>query len=184
MVRFEMNYKKADMNAFFNDIVKKGLVKKLLAVYSLIGGSIFLIFMAVSILIDGKHSFKPIPFIFLGVFIVLIFLAINRTIRNVPDKMYRDFQSAYDGGTIICTFTDDRVWIESNTENNDGNGQILYSALEKAIESDNYFYIFVDLASAQIIKKDSIVEGTIHEVENYLKQSLGNKYINISKYRG
>ena len=113
---------------------------------------------------------------------VLVFLAVARTVRNTPEKMYRKFSESYDGNTVICRFEDDRMYVESDT-NGDDDGYILYSALEKAIESDNYFYVFINQSTAQIVKKSAVTEGSIDEVRTLLKSFLGDRYEDIRKYR-
>jgi len=184
MTRFEIDYTKSDMTAFFNETAKKPLVKRLVWMYSVIGITIFFVFLAATYFVSGSISFaKPLPFIFLGVLIILVALAITRTIRTTPEKMYNSFTESYDGNTVICRFDDDRVYIESETANNSDNGFIMYSALEKAVESDNYFYIFVNQATAQIIRKSAVTEGTIDEVRSNLRTYLGERYEDIRKYR-
>lgn len=183
MTKFEMNYRKTDMRAFFNDVIKKNMVRNLLIMYSVIGIAIFAVFIAVNVFIDGELSLKPLPFIFLAVLIVIIFLSINRITRNTPEKMFKEFKSIYDGGTVTTIFINDRIYIESSAADDDGNGYILYKDLEKAVESDNYFYIFINEASAQIIKKSALVEGSIENVRDYLKSNLGSRYENITKDR-
>ncbi|MBQ8434650.1 MAG: YcxB family protein [Oscillospiraceae bacterium] len=183
MTKFEINYRKSDMRYFFNETAKKSLVKNLVWMYTVIGATIFLVFAAVTFFVKGSFSFaRPLPFVFLGVLVVLVFLAVARTVRNTPEKMYRKFSESYDGNTVICRFEDDRMYVESDT-NGDDDGYILYSALEKAIESDNYFYVFINQSTAQIVKKSAVTEGSIDEVRTLLKSFLGDRYEDIRKYR-
>ncbi|MGN0612664.1 MAG: YcxB family protein [Porcipelethomonas sp.] len=183
MTKFEINYKKTDICSFFNDTSKSRLLKSLALIYTVIGLTIFFIFLVASYFINGELNLaKPLPFIFLGVLIVLVVIAVTRTLKNAPEKMYKEFQSLYDGGAIICTFTDDRVYIESGSKSED-DGFILYSALERAIETDNYFYIFINSSAAQIIRKSALVEGSVDEVRENLKAALGSRYEDITKYR-
>lgn len=179
MAKFEMQYRKTDMKAFFNDILKKNYIKNYIMLYSVIGIVIFMIFLLVGLITDRNISIKPLPFIFIGALIVIAFLTINRTIYKTPEKMYKEFNSLYDGGCVTCTFISDRVYIEDKKEK----GYILYSDLEKAVESDNYFYIFINRSSAQIIKKSSLVEGSLGDVRKFLQQALGSNYESITKNR-
>ena len=184
MTRFEIDYTKSDMTAFFNETAKKPLVKRLVWMYSVIGITIFFVFAVATFLIKGEFSFaRPLPFVFLGVLIVFVILAIMRTLRITPEKMYTQFSESYDGGTVICRFDEDRVYIESENSDDNNNGFIMYSALEKAVESDNYFYLFINQATAQIVKKSAVTEGNIKEVRYNLKSYLGARYEDIRKYR-
>jgi hypothetical protein len=114
---------------------------------------------------------------------VLVILAIMRTLRITPEKMYTQFSESYDGGMVICRFDEDRVYIQSENSDDSNNGFIMYSALEKAVESDNYFYVFINQATAQIVKKSAVTEGNIEEVRHNLKIYLGERYEDIRKYR-
>ncbi len=179
MAKFEMKYRKTDMRAFFNDILKKNYIRNYIMLYSVIGIVIFMIFFLVGLIADENVFIKPLPFVFIGALIVIAFLTINRAIYKTPEKLYQEFNSLYDGGSVTCTFISDRVYIEDNKEK----GYILYSNLEKAVESDNYFYIFINRSSAQIVKKSALVEGSLEDVRKFLQQALGGNYENITKNR-
>lgn len=184
MVKFEINYEKSDMKAFFDETAKKVLVKNLLWLYSSIGAVIFIVFAAVTFFAKGTFSFaRPLPYIFLGVLAIIVFLAISRTVRNAPEKMYSKFSESYDGSTVICRFEDDRVYIESENADDSNNGFIMYSELERVTESDNYFYVFINQSTAQIIRKSAVTEGSTDDVRNCLKPYLADNYEDIRKYR-
>ncbi|MBQ3566782.1 MAG: YcxB family protein [Oscillospiraceae bacterium] len=184
MVKFEINYEKSDMKAFFNETAKNSLIKNLVWIYSLIGAVIFIIFAAVTFFAKGTFSFaRPLPYIFLGVLAVIVFLAISRTVRNTPEKMYSKFSESYDGNTVICRFDEDRVYIESENADDSNNGFIKYSELEKVVESDNYFYVFINQSTAQIVRKSAVTEGDTDDVRNFLKPYLADNYEDIRKYR-
>lgn len=188
MTRFEIDYTKSDIEAFFEETSKKKILKDLIMTYSAIGIVIFSIFLIVSFSLSDR---KLLPFIFIGVFILFVIWAIGRTIKATPNKMYKDFSSSYDGSTVISQFEEDRFYVGSiisheNEENPDiasEENMILYSAIEKVIESDNYFYIFVNAKAAQIIRKSALTEGSIEEVRENLKKSLNEKYEDITKLR-
>ncbi len=179
MTKFEMNYRKTDIKAFFNDILKKNVIRNHILIYTMIGVVIFVIFMFAGFIKNKEFSITPLPFIFLGALAVIAFININRMLYKSPEKMYKEFNALYDGGFVTATFISDRVYIESANEK----GFILYSDLEKAVESDNYFYIFINNASAQIIKKSALVEGSVEDVRNHLRQSLGDKYESMTVNR-
>ena len=178
-----MNYSKADMTAFFKDIIKKNILKKLITVYVFVGAAVFAVLMAGMVLIEGEFTLNPLPFIFLGVVAMAIFLSVKRLINKTPEDMHVNFQSQYNGGIITCTFMEDRVYIQGDTAEAADKDYLLYSALEKAVESDNYFYLFTSTLSAQIVKKSSLTEGSIDEVRQYLKSALGSNYEDITKLR-
>lgn len=183
MTKFEMNYRKTDMRAFFNDIIKKNMIKGHILMYTIIGLTIFAVFIIASYFFNDGFDMSVLPFIFLAVYIIIVFIAIQRKIRNAPDKMFKDFNLSYDGETVTTTFLSDRVYVESSNNANDKNGYVLYSDLKGAVESDNYFYIFINDSAAQIIKKSSVVEGSIENVRKYLKSALGSEYKNITIQR-
>ena len=189
MTRFEIDYTKSDMKAFFDDISKKKLIKSLVLTYSVIGIVIFLIFLAAMYFMNGGVSFaRPLPFVFLGVLAVLVFLGISRAVKNTPDKMYSKFSELYDGSVVICAFDEDRIYISSFDENQDStdvineNEYVMYSDIYKVVETDNYFYIFINNSTAQIVRKSALVEGSVEEVCNYLKKYIAN-YEDLRKYR-
>lgn len=184
MTRFEIDYTKSDMRAFFNETVKKPLVKRLVWMYAVIGITIFFVFVVAAFFINGNVLItKPFPFVFLGVLVILVILAVIRTIRTTPEKMYTRFTESYDGSTVICRFDDDRVYVESENTDDSNNGFIMYSALEKVVESDNYFYLFINQDTAQIVRKSAVTEGSTDEVRSNLKAYLGDRYEDIRKYR-
>ena len=186
MTRFEIDYTKSDMKAFFDDISKKKLLKSLIWMYSIIGTCIFLIFVSVTFFMSGSFSFsRPLPFVFLGVLILLVLWAVLQTLKKAPEKMYAKFSESYDGSTVVCVFDSDRLYINSiNTNETESTENfILYSDLEKAVETDNYFYVFINPETAQIIRKSAVTEGSIEEVKTFLKTSFGEKYEDITKLR-
>ncbi len=186
MTKFEIDYTQEDMKAFFEDTAKKKMLINLISTYSVIGLVLFFLFVVISYII--KDTFRLIPIVFLGIYVVLVALAIIRTINDTPKKMYNKFSESYDGNTVICCFDEEKIYIGSisdedieNTDNKDG--VVLYSSLKKVIETDNYFYVFVNSMTAQIVKKSAIVEGSIEEVRSYLKSVSGLVYDDLKKYR-
>lgn len=191
MTRFEMTYTKSDIKSFFDETSKKKVLKNLIMTYSVVGIVIFSVFLIVSFSLSNR---KALPFIFIGVFILFTAWAILRTLKNASDKMYKNLTANYDGGIMVSCFEKDRFYTgiipaeadEEASENTNiisEENMMLYSAIEKVVESDNYFYIFANAKSAQIIRKSALTEGSIEEVRENLKKSLNEKYEDITKLR-
>lgn len=154
MTRFEMEYTKSDMESFFKETAKKKMMKNLIMIYSAIIIVVFLILFIAAFLTDGFFSLKKtFPFLILGVLVLFSGWAIFRTLKTASDKMYENFAAGYDGSTIVTCFEEDKFYVGSVTAGNNEENTILYSELAKAVESDNYFYIFVNAKEAQIIRK-------------------------------
>lgn len=184
MTIYEMNYKKSDIKAFFDENIKKKLLRTLAVTYSVIGAVVFFVFLVASLVMGNNISFaKPLPYIFAAVLVVIIFLALLRTLKKTPEKMYRDFMSMYDRDVISCSFSEDRLYISNTDVTSPANGYIMYSDLEKVVESDNYFYVFINRENAQIVRKSAITHGSVEETRNFLKKAVGNNYNDITKYR-
>lgn len=54
-----------------------------------------------------------------------------------------------------------------------------YNYLYKAIESDNEFVLYISNVQAHIVPKNKIVEGTVEELRDILKNNLNDKYKRI-----
>ena len=178
-----MNYRKSDIKTFFDENVRRKLMGSMLLLYCSGAVVVFLMLLCIGLVTDLNFSFKsPSAYIFIIVAAVVIFLAINRSLRSSSEKMYRDFMELYDKETITCQFGLDRVFIKSTGTS--GNGSILYNDMEKVVESDNYFYLFVSDEYAQIIKKSTITQGTVETTRDLLKTGMKDKYKSITKLRG
>lgn len=51
-----------------------------------------------------------------------------------------------------------------------------YSYIYKAIEDNNYFYLYISKMQSHVIDKSSITQGTLEEVTALLKTNLGDKF--------
>ena len=183
MPKYEMTYRKSDIQAFFDDNVRTSLTRNVILLYGVGGLIVFLMMMCLSLV--TSLDFTPTSFltyILLAVIAAIVFLGVVKTVRSSFERMYKDFMSIYDKDTIItCTFGIDRVFIKSTGDS--GNGSIMYSDLEKAVESDNYFYLFVDTQYAQIIRKSALTEGDVEKTAELLKNAVTDKYIDKTKLR-
>ena len=182
---YQMDYKKADIRNFFNENVKSKLTRNLVMIYSVIGAVIFLVFALASVIIKKDFSFaSPFPYVFLLIIAVIIWLAVMRSLRNSQENMYKEFMSMYNKDTITCSFASDRLYISNTDFTSSSNGYIFYKDLEKAVESDNYFYCFLKDGSAQIIRKSAITHGSVEDTRNTLRKALRSRYKSIMKLRG
>ena len=182
MPKYEMTYRKSDIKAFFDDNVKKSLMRNLLLMYCSGGVVVFLMMMCISLVTSLDFTLtSPVTYIFLVILAAIIALAVIRTLHSSSDKMYKEFMSVYEKDTITCTFGIDRMFIKSTGSS--GSGSVMFSDLEKIVESDNYFYLFVSAEFAQIIRKSAIVEGTVEKTADLLKNAANDKYKEITRLR-
>ena len=183
MPKYEMTYRKSDIRAFFDDNAKNSLKRNMLFLYSGCGIIVLLMLMCISLV--SKLDFtvtSPWTYVLIAVIAFIVLFATGRTVRRSFEKMYDDFMSVYDKDTIItCSFGIDRVFITSTGSS--GNGSIMYSDLEKVVESDNYFYLFVDAQFAQIVRKSAITEGEVEKTAEILKNAVKDKYNDNTKLR-
>ncbi len=191
MTRFEIDYTIDDMRAFFEATAKKNLIKNLIITYGVIGIVIFAIFLIARSFLNIS-DFMPI--IFLGIYIVLVVPAIVKSVGNAPEKIFSQFSQSYDGNAIICQFEKDCFYVGDVPVKADNEvissydvsldeNRIFYSDIEKVIETDNYFYIFVNAQTAQIVRKSAVTEGSVDEIREALKIVLNEKYTQTTKYR-
>ena len=182
MPKYEMTYRKSDITAFFDDNVRMSLTRNMILLYGVGGLIVFLMMLCLSLVTDLDFTpTSPMTYIFLALLAAIVFLGVVRTTHSSFEKMYKEFMTLYDKDTITCTFGIDRMFIKSTGDS--GSGSIMFSDLEKAVESDNYFYLFVDAQFAQIIRKSALTEGTVEKTAELLKNALNDNYIDITKLR-
>ena len=183
MPKYEMTYRKSDIRAFFDDNVRSTLVRNMLFLYGVCGAIVFLMMMCLSLV--SRLDFTPTSpwtYVLLAVIAFIVLFATGKTVRRSFEKMYDDFMSVYDKDTIItCSFGIDGVFITSTGTS--GNGSIMYGDLEKAVESDNYFYLFVSAEFAQIVRKSAITEGEVEKTAELLRNAVPDKYNDKTKLR-
>ena len=93
----------------------------------------------------------------------------------------RSFKKVKKDGIITntFTFTDDTLEIVSKSDSIDSTGSIKYHALVKAIEDNDYIYIYPNKLTAYVVDKSTLEGGTAEELRAHLTSVFGKKKYKI-----
>lgn len=106
----------------------------------------------------------------------LIFLIDMFMYFGMPKIQYNSMSKMKDIGNDYI-FYDDEFFAESVSEKFSGQDVIKYSLLEKAFETDRYFFIYINRRQTFVVDKATIEGGTAEEIKEKLSLQLGKKYI-------
>ena len=77
---------------------------------------------------------------------------------------------------IDLSFAEDVLDEQKTGENFTVNKIFPYSSLHHAVETMNYFFIFIDKGRAFIIHKSELTEGNVYELGAMLDEKLGSRF--------
>ncbi len=143
----------------------------------------FLLLLVLSIPLIIAYLFEPlfknIPFAVLfllcdTIIVIELFtylipdLQVKRTLRE--DASVLDFENEY-------TFLKDALKVK----NSNGTQKVEYIALYQAVETEDYFYLYLNKMAAFLINKKELTKKEMEEIRNRLKESLLKKYYYYEK---
>ena len=100
---------------------------------------------------------------------MFMYFGMPRLQYNSMSKL-KDVENSY-------IFYDDEFFAETVSESFNGQDVIKYSLLEKAFETDRYFFIYINKRQTFVVDKASVEGGTAEEIKAKLTCVLGKKYI-------
>lgn len=74
-------------------------------------------------------------------------------------------------------FDADELVLYGTSEGNRTKVQYTYDGLNRAYETDKYFYIYIDKKAAYMLCKTEITEGTPDELRSLLYEKLGDRFM-------
>ena len=81
-----------------------------------------------------------------------------------------------DGSVLDLSFSDDALDDLKTAENFTVHKVFPYSSLHHAVETMNYFFIFINKKRAFIIHKSELTEGNAYELGALLEEKLGSRF--------
>lgn len=120
---------------------------------------------------DRTSIFLGALYLFLAVFIIWA--------RATAPK--RSFKKAEKSGIVTntYTFTDDALEMVSKSDSIDSTGSVKYQALIKAVEDNDYIYIYPNNVTAYVVDKSTLEGGTMEELRAHLTSVFGKKKFRI-----
>lgn len=84
---------------------------------------------------------------------------------------------------ITYTFGEAALSYQTSSENYTDSGEIKYAAFAKAVETDEYFFLYQTANQIMIVDKSGIQNGSAEDIRERLKYHLGSKiqYIKTAK---
>lgn len=171
MVEFRTRWNNAKTRAIFKNSVRQ--TWWIVAIMSLI----FVVFGIIGIVFreDMSDLEAGIMFIVVGVFFtpivyIISFLALKFSIG-------RGMSYISDKSNDIYTFDDDHMTVTQVKEGMfTATINANYAYISKAIEDDEYFYLYLSKNQCYVIDKSSVTQGSPDEVTALLKIKLRDKY--------
>lgn len=170
MVEFRSKLDSSKSRALNNN-----MFKKLLWLYALL--TVFIIAFGVAGIVfreDSSDFAAGIGLIVLGVLVTPIGYFLSRFLQKRIDN-----SATYISDNTEEIYTFDEQYITLTQTMGDVFTSTLkarYSYIYKAIEDNNYFYLYISKMQSHVIDKSSITQGTLEEVTALLKTNLGDKF--------
>lgn len=179
MVRARVTYNDNHLKALYSltkrpYVIKKLIPKILWTAVSLAAGIFFLRY-AIILHSSSGYIWIALAFTFAALYIrdIIKLLCDDKGTNKLPP--YRYFTEITFGGQVFETF--------KNAENFTVHMTFPYDAINKAVETMNYFFIFVEAKKAFIIHKSELTEGSVPELEHFLASVFGKRFIDKRSVR-
>jgi hypothetical protein len=94
----------------------------------------------------------------------------------VPKNNYDKYKRKYGDMPIFYEFSETGMTVDAKAEGFEEHVRFAYDKFDKAVETKEFFILSENSATAYIIGKNEITEGTAEQLRALFKNNIGNKF--------
>ncbi len=153
-------------------VFRKSNPKKSMLILTLLYGGIFVYVLLMKLwLRDHFHGATPLLFVCVGAYAVMLFSYF------IPPRMqYKNLAKRKDTEQIY-TFTENGFSVTSKSDLHHGISNISYSLLFKAMDTQNYLFLYQDKRLVFIVDKSNLDQFEADQLRAWMAPVLGKQYI-------